>query len=567
MKKRLIPIIIAIVLIIAVVIIGFGQEIWQRYSYSDVRADRSSYFSLQDETEVAIILQDDIIPEKAKLIDGIYYFDLAMVHQYFNSRFYEDRQEGLLIYTLPDDIVTNRIGTNIITHQVSKGMTDEIRDYTIARYEGDTLYVAADFVKEYTNFSYQAFTDPGRMQIFTQWGDITTAKVNRDTAVRILGGVKSDILTDVMTGDKLTVLEQMETWSKVKTADGFIGYVENKRLTDIYSERQIPVSDYIEPIYTSQTRDHKISLGWHQIAGLGGNDTFNEVVSNAEINVIAPTWFILEDNEGNYTSFASEQYVNAAHEKNLEVWAVLENVTNNAELKMFDLLSVTSKRTALIERLIGDALTYDLDGINVDLEDIPADAGEHFIQFIRELSIPCRENGLVLSVDNYVPYQFNDYYNRKEQGVVADYVIIMGYDEHYVGSDIAGSVASIDYVENGIVNTIEQVPAEKVINAVPFYTRIWETNGTAVSSEAVGMTMAEEWAANRNLEPVWDEVTCQNYCEYVTEGVKYQVWLEDEESLAVKFNIMELNNLGGVAFWRLGFEKAEVWEAVAQYLN
>lgn len=566
--KKLIPILVAIVLIIVVSLIGFGRELWDKYNYSEERADRLSYFNITGETEVAIILQDAIIPEKAKLIDGTYYFDLATVHQYFNPRFYEDSVEKLLLYTLPDDIITAKIGGDTITHRAGKGLADETRNYLIARYESDVLYIAVDYVKEFTDFSYQAFEDPGRMQVYTQWGDITTGRINRDTAVRILGGIKSAILTDIAKEDKVTVLEQMETWAKVQTADGYIGYVENKRLSDIFSERQIPVDTYEEPVYTAQTRPHKISMGWHQISGPGGNDTLTQVTQAArEINVIAPTWFILEDNDGNYASYASADYVNAAHDMGLEVWAVLENVTNIQNLKMFDLLSSTAKRAALIDRLITEATELGLDGINVDLEDIPADAGPHFIQFIRELSIPCREYRLVLSVDNYVPYQFNDYYNRREQGAVADYVIIMGYDEHYDGSDTAGSVASIDYVTNGIVNTIEQVPAAKVINAVPFYTRIWETNGTETDSQAVGMDAAEEWVANRNLEPTWDEETCQNYCEYVTDEATYQIWLEDEDSLQVKFNIMDNHGLGGVAFWRLGFEKTAIWDTVAEYLN
>ncbi len=536
----------------------------ERYSYSDERADMRLYFNIQAENEVAIVLQDSIIEEKARLLDGTYYFDLDTVHKYFNVRFYEDKRENLLLYTLPNDIITVRIGSDTVDNKDGT----QNRDYTVARYDEDKLYIAADFVKEYTNFSYEPFTDPGRMQVYTQWDDIKTAKVDKDTAVRLKGGIKSEILTDVFAGDKLIVLEQMETWAKVKTDDGIIGYVENKRISGITSERPIPVTDYEEPVYKSQTRDHKISMGWHVIAGISGNDTLYEVTKNTKgLNVISPTWFILSDNEGSFTSFASAQYVNAAHDMGLEVWALIENITYNEELDMLQLLSSTSKRRILIENLIQESLEYELDGINVDFEDIPADCGEHFVQFIRELSIPCREHELVLSVDNYVPYNYNDYYNRREQGIVADYVVIMGYDEHYAGGGKAGSVASIDYVENGIANTIEQVPAEKIINAVPFYTRLWETEGATVTSQAVGMEMADEWVAYHNLERVWDEETCQNYCEYTVNGIRHQAWLEDAESLAVKFNIMENHQIGGVAFWRLGFEKAEIWDTVEEYLN
>lgn len=179
----------------------------------------------------------------------------------------------------------------------------------------------------------------------------------------------------------------------------------------------------------------------------------------------------------------------------------------------------------------------------------------------------CRKNGIVLSVDNYVPRGFNDHYERGEQGVFADYVIIMGYDEHYNGSPEAGSVASIGFVEEGIQKTVNEVPPEKVINAVPFYTRIWKSEGANLTSEAVGMELAEEFVDNHNIEVRWDEVTCQNYGEIQEGGTFYQVWLEDEQSIEAKLNIMKKYNIAGVAAWKLGFEKASIWGVIGDYLN
>ena len=562
--KRLIPPLIAIAIIAAVVYFVFYPEYQERYEYSDERADLLDYFGLSDadENDVTIILQDAQIPEKARYLDGAYYFDLATVYKYFNTRFYVDEREGLLLYSQPDDTIRTQIGSRLVSTRDG----DTSHRHAVARYEGDTLYIAVDYVKEYANFSYEAFRDPGRMQVYTEWGDVHVARLNRDTAVRYRGGVKSPILTDVARDERVIVLEEMETWAKVKTADGFIGYVELRRLGTVYSERLVPVTDYMEPYFASQTREHKISMGWHYVAGSSGNDTIYEVTRHAKgLNVISPTWFLLNDDEGNITSFASNTYVRAARDMGLEVWGLAENITN--DIDMYELLSATSKRAYLIENLINLALEYGLDGINIDFEDLRADTGPHFVQFIRELSIPCREHGLVLSVDNYVPYSFNDFYNRAEQGVFADYVVIMGYDEHYRGSEKAGSVASIDYVEHGIRATVEQVPAHKVINGVPFYTRIWETEGAFVTSQAVGMELAAQWVANRGLTPEWDDVTCQNYAEYTdSDGGRHQAWLEDADSLRVKFNVMKAHDIGGVAFWQLGQETPDVWDVVLEYL-
>lgn len=513
---------------------------------------------------MAVVLQDELIEERAKLLDGAYYLDIDTVHRYFNDRFYEDKGEGLLLYTLPDDIVRNVIGSS----EVSSRNGTETFPCVPARYEGGTLYIALDYVRQYANFSYEGFTEPDRLQIYTQWDERQVAEIARDTAVRVLGGVKSEILEDLKAGDKVIVLEQMENWSKVKTRDAVVGYVENRRLSDIKSELPIPVDDYEEPEYASQTRNHKINLGWHVVSGPAGNDTLNEAVANTKgLNVISPTWFKLSDSEGNFTSFASQGYVDKAHSMGLEVWALVENIEYKDSIDMFAILSSTTIRAKLIENLINEVLACGIDGINVDFEQISMDCGEHYIEFIRELSIPCRANGIVLSVDNYVPTGYTDHYDRAEQGKVADYVIIMGYDEHYAGSPEAGSVASINFVEEGIKKTVEQVPPGKVINAIPFYTRIWETANGELGSQAVGMDAAQQWVNAHNVVVEWDEETCQNYGEY-TDGISlYQVWLEDEKSIEVKLNIMEKYGIGGVAGWRLGFERPSVWDVVEVYLS
>ncbi len=561
--KKIMPVLIAIVLIIVVAGIGFGAKIAEKYSYSKERADLTQYFGITDSDDVPIILQNEQIEEHARLFDGVCYFDFATVHKYFNDRFYEDKKEGLLLYALPDAVVSVPIQSTT----VSVGGSETGRDYIIARYEGETLYVAADFVKEYANFSYTLYTEPNHMQVYTQWGERQIATVTKDTQVRYQGGIKSEILKDVSEGEKVIILEPMETWTKVKTGDAFIGYVENKKLSEPVSDTPSPVTDYVEPVYESNTRDHKINLAWHAVAGVAGNDTLSEVMAQTKsVNVISPTWFALSDNAGNFTSFATTDYVARAHEMGLEVWGLVDNFTNEG-VDTYEVLAGTSTRNYLINGLVEAALQYGLDGINIDFENISLDAGEPFIEFIRELSIPCRQHGLVLSVDNYVPMGYTSHYNRKEQGIVADYVIIMGYDEHHRGSETAGSVASIDFVEKGIADTVAEVPANKVINAIPFYTRIWETNGTTVDSQAVGMELAQQYISDHGIDISWDEVTCQNYGEYQSGSSYYQVWLEDADSIRVKLNIMSKYGIAGVAEWKLGFETAPVWDVIAEYMN
>ncbi|MBR6770826.1 MAG: SH3 domain-containing protein [Lachnospiraceae bacterium] len=583
--KKVLPAMIAIVLILAIIGISVGRELVEKYSYSKERANLEEYFSLESEDEVAVVLHNERIEKSARLWDGVYYFDLDTIHEYLNDRFYADEREGLLLYTLPDYTVRSAIGTT--AYLTEEGTKDA--GYIIARYglssEGseEVLYVAADYVKKFTNFSYQPFTEPNRMQVSVDSQQQLEAGqkkaiLKKDTAVRYQGGVKSPILTDVKQGEQVLVLEEMENWSKIKTADVFIGYVENKRLEvsstgavvveEDKTEGETEQGELVGQEYTSIQRPYQINLAWHVVGGQVGGEVLAEALAGTQgINVISPTWFALTDSEGNFSSLATEGYVKKAHDMGLEVWALIDNFTNKSQVDNDELLSHTSRREKLIGNLMNVAAEYDLDGINVDFEGLAQEVGPHFVQFIRELSVECRKQEIVLSVDNYVPTGYTDHYGRREQGIFADYVIIMGYDEHYNGSPQAGSVASIGFVEEGIQRTVEEVPSQKVINALPFYTRIWKTSGAKLSSEAVGMEVAEQFVKNHNMPLRWDEDTCQNYGE-ITEGdTVYQVWLEDEQSIEVKLNIMKKYNLGGVAAWRLGFEKPVIWEVIGSYLS
>ena len=559
--KKLIPAFVAIVLILLIVVAGLGMKIIEKYSYSDERADLDGYYNLQSGSEVAIVLQDEILEDQALLLDGTYYFALDTVHRYMNERFYEDRGENLLLYTTPDDIIRTSIGS---AEFIQDGAGQDA-GYTIARYEGDMLYIAADYVKKFTNFSYEPFSDPNRLQVYTQWGEQTFAEISKDTQIRYQGGIKSEILKDITKGSQVVVLEEMENWIKVKS-DAMIGYVEKKRLGDMHTESMEAVTTYEEPVYTNISRDEKVCMAWHQVTTQAANAYLSDVMSGVEgLNTISPTWFSLSDNEGNFTSIASVDYVAQAHQMGLEVWGLVDNF--NKEVDSYTVLSSTSKRARLIEGLVQAAAACGMDGINIDFEQISEETGEHFVQFIRELSIPCRANGLVLSVDNYVPVGNTNHYGRAEQGRVADYVIIMGYDEHWSGSQEAGSVASIGFVETGIQKTLEEVPAEKIINAIPFYTRVWKTGGGTVTSDAVGMDSADQFLADHNASSMWDESTGQNYAEFEEDGSFYQVWLEDEQSVEVKLNVMASYNIAGVGAWKLGLERPSVWNVIDLYLH
>lgn len=565
MKKKIIPIMIALLLIVIIGGVALGKVWIDKYSYSKERADLNEFYQISGE-QSAIILQDEMVEEKALIRDGKCYFDLATVHKYLNEIFYVNKEENLLLYTTATGTTRANLGES--SYSAPEGSVDA--GYTVAFCENDVVYLAADFVKTVTNFSYDIYDR--HVQIYTEWGSRVDAQVKKNTAVRVRGGVKSDILRDLTKGETVEVLEQMDTWSKVKTSDSFIGYVENKRLTSSTTVDEVPVTDYVAPEYTSLSMEGKVSLGWHAIGGQGGNATLGTAVSETRgMNVIAPTWFSLNDNEGNFRSFASTDYVQNAHNMGLQVWGVLDDFNYNNEngggIDVYTVLSSTEKRQRLAENITKIARDYGLDGINLDFERIGVDTGVHYVQFLRELSVLCRQNELVLSIDNYVPFNFNDYYRLDIQGEIADYVIIMGYDEHWHGSGDPGSVASIDYVSNGIDKTLEEVPAAKVINALPFYTIQWKTEGNNVTDSYITLNNIPEFIQRVGVEATWDDTTCQNYMEWKEGNVLNQVWLEDAKSISVKLNVMRTKEIGGVAVWRLGYGTPEVWELINVYVN
>jgi len=551
---------------------------WIRYGPGQEKADLNEYYGIETQEQVAIILDSEVIEAKGRIIEGVTYVDYPTLRDYISSRFYLDISENVLLYTLPNEVL--RIEPGSREYNTMEGVQSE--DYTILQTLGSDTYIALEFVQNYTNIDFETFEEPNRVSIITQWGEITVAEVKSDTQVRRLAGIKSPILTELAKAEQVVVLEDEGDWKKVRTDNGFIGYVKKDTLQAETTQER--VREFEEQIYTNISRDYMINLGWHQVTSQIANQSISEVLARSPgMNVISPTWFSIADNEGNIHSLVNADYVAAAQQAGVEVWALVDNFS--PEMDSHELLINARSRENMANQLVDAVLAAGIEGINLDFESLREETGEHYVQFIRELSVKCRANGIVLSVDNYVPRIYTAFYNRKEQGVVADYVIIMGYDEHYSGSLEAGPVASLAYVEEGILATIAEVPPEKVINGVPFYTRIWSEEPkteaelesqlgtreseyqTKVSSKAVGMVEAMNIVQEAGAVPQWDDVAKLDYATWEEDGITYKVWLENAASLEPRLQLMQQHGLAGTAAWKIGFETPDIWELISQYVN
>ena len=318
-RKRRVGLMILLLIILGIAAIA-GAFLWKKYSPSKERMDVKKYYGIENDSQMAITVDDQIVEPHGMISDGKAYVQYEVVRDYINSRFYWDANENKLLYTLPTDIVTVEIGSK--DYSVSKEKKSE--DYVILKTEGNTTYVALDFIQQYTNIDYEVYDSPNRVMITCDWGKKQVATVKSDTQVRYRGGVKSPIVTDVKKKDEVIVLENEQNWKKILTKDGYIGYVKKNALKN--EKTKNVTRDFTEPEYTSIKKDYTINMAWHNVTNSTANSGLQQRLADSKgLTTIVPTWFHVKDTEGNLESIASTDYVNYAHQAGLEVWAAIRD--------------------------------------------------------------------------------------------------------------------------------------------------------------------------------------------------------------------------------------------------
>ncbi len=558
-KKKAAPVLVVLILIVLVGAAGVVSFLINRYKPGTEYMAGNEYFNLTDENSVALIQNGELQEEQAVLIGGEPYAAYTYVESQLNSCFYWDEEtKGILLTTsggvqtlLPGDAaVAKTPGGQSAVQQESDG----------------TVYISLDVVKEYTDLDYAYYSDPNRVVIRNDWDGVEQATVQSDTAqVRQKGGIKSLILADVQKGDTLLYLENLDNWCKVMTADGYTGYIQTE---DIAEPEAIEARTAKKDSYERITRDHKINLVWHQSTSTESNDAMAEMTAEMTgVNVISPTWFSVTDETGTISSLASADYVKLAHDAGREVWGLIDNF-NEAFDETTD-LAYASVRSRIIEQLLAEAASCGMDGINVDFENLKEAGIPHYLQFLRELTSAAHAQNLVVSVDTPVPQAYTMYYQRGEQARFVDYMIVMAYDEHFAGSEEAGSVSSLPFVQQAVEEMTRVMPADQVICGIPFYTRVWteKFGQSAITSEVLGMDGAKNYAKENQMTETWDASLGQNVATAETSDARYTIWMEDEQSMEEKLKVIQSADLAGVAEWKLGFERADVWSLISEYIE
>lgn len=553
-KKRIV--IVAAFVILIVVMAAMFMIV--RYTPTKEKMNGYVFFNLDKSTDKTMVIIDGKqYSDTGVVTDGRHYLPQEFVADNINAGFYYDKESQAVLYSDSSYMYTYMSGKNVYTDDTGKTYNT---DYPVVIDINGECFIAWEYIAEHTDCEYAYGSEPERINISIERENKQCVTVKKKSAVRYRGGIKSPVLEYVQKGDRLVYEDDLDDWIKVTTATGYTGYIKKTEASDTFEyireEKNYETHNY-------NMKDDKVTLAWFQVSGVAGNSGIdNNIATASGVNVLAPTWYSVTDSSGSMSCYASAGLVNKMHQRGTDVWALVSDFDTNVDFAA--LYSSKKARTNMVNTLINDAEKYGFDGINLDFENIKSAYAKDYLQFVRELSIACERKGLVLSTDNYKPEAYNRCYNLKEQSRFVDYVIVMAYDEHYAGTD-AGSVASLSFVKEAVEDTVQLVGKEHVIAGIPFYTRIWTTTDGNTTSRAVGMQAAVDQLNSDGQVALWNDDCGQYVASYTVGNSTRQIWFEEEKSIEAKMQIIQENNVAGVAGWKLGLEKSSVWSVISKY--
>ena len=550
LKKILLGVFTCILLgVIAVSIIVFMP--------SKKEVDPLTYFNEFKQGQLNGVYEDIRIDMEKPIINhnDQLYVSYEFARTYIDEKIFYDAQEEIVTITNLEEI--RRVKPDESTMMVNEQVVELQTPFIV---EEDVLYIPEDYLEEEYGVSIELGKD-GRLVCIS---DLTVQKPvgmvkKRESALRTHPDQQTLIVDKVGKGDKVIIYKEENGYMRVRNENGIIGYIPSSHVAVGEMTPLKPNKEYsLAPI--SYPVEGKVKLVWDQMTSRASGDWSIPKYRNINgANVIAPTWFEFADEQGNLIDRGSKTYVDNAHAKGMQVWALISHNFTEPELTR-TILTSTSKRQYVIDQLLEAAKVYGFDGINVDIENVQADFGDEWVQFMRELSVQAKRASLNITVDVYIPSAWSTHYQRDKLAEVVDYFMVMAYDQHWSGSEEAGSVSEIPWVENGIQKNLEEVPKEKLVLGIPFYTRLWIERSNGLNVKSYSMASIQEVISSWGVLPTYDEDSGQNYVEHVQEDGVYKVWLEDYESISKRIALMEKYELAGYGAWRLGYETSDIWD-------
>ncbi len=553
------PVRIVLLLAAAVALIGIISFAAGRFIPTSSKRDPKEYFGIEGRDEVGVVVNGHVFETPGITLNEEIYLPIDEVSKYLNPGFFYSENENMFIITTP-------------VEKIAVSVADSAEQNLFVSRDGKN-YISYNYLYQYTDMDGDVVLgDTDRIVIRTVF-DYDMRTVGEKAVVRERPTIRGLVLEKPEAGTQVSILESdgsmdAGAWTYVTTPTGYTGYIENKYLE---GDMIHVTEDRVRPelIYTHILREDKINMVFHQTDNQASNNMLAQSLEGVSgVNVIAPTWFYLESPEGDMSSVASDTYVATAHSRGLSVWTVANDFDGavNSSKDTFSALSTYAGRSKIIDTIVSETVRVGADGINIDFEKVNADCAPYFQEFIRELSVSCRTQGLVLSIDAYVP-TYTKYIGRAELARTADYIVCMCYDEHTSGSETAGSVSSLPFVQKGIRDTLKEVPPEQTVIALPFFTRLWKVNENAApTSSAMGMGEAAAWLSENAANVVWDEETGQNYAEAKGVDGTSKIWIEDAQSISEKMKEVMAAGCAGVAEWKLGLETQDIWQVISDHL-
>ena len=531
-----------------------------KYAYNYVRNDITDKTNLViNNNNITTSLKKDILVE-----DGVVYISKEDIQNFFDPYIYYDSKYNQIITGSDSKIASMVVGENKITNN---GSTVNISGSVIKKNE--TYYIPFSAIDNVYNTKTSYVDKTNTVIIDSLDRKYVVADSNKNNSIKQERTSISRTVDKIEAGDSVTVVTRSikdgDDWVKVRTSTGKLGYVKQSSLSnsitireDMTFEKQIPESE-------------NISMIWEYFSEYGSAPTRQGKLQG--VNVVSPTFFTLRDegkgevieNVGN----SGTAYITWAHNNGYKVWP---SISNNSYINTTsDIMRDYKLRQNLINKIVSLVVKYDLDGINIDFENMKAEDKSLFNRFIIELTPRLKEYGKVVSVDVTAPDGSENWsmcYDRHTIGKVADYIVYMAYDQN--GDSKEGTTAGCDWTEANIkkfVGTQEEIDSKKIILAVPFYTRVWYTNENGQKkSVAVDMKRLDEIIPSGSTK-TWDDSLKQYVTEYTKNGRKYKVWIEDEKSLDAKLSLIFEYNLAGAAYWKKDSEPNSIWNMISNKLN
>lgn len=514
--------------------------------------------------ELYLIVEDNIIERGQPVIlqDGNLYFSFDFLQEYIDENLFYDEDEETIIFTNENFVKRFRIDD-------LKGSINNKEFYIdnpIIKLENSIFIPYKLFEAEY-EIAVDYYDETNAVVVdFLDRSYLTGSVILEDAKIRTNLDIKAPIIDkELVLGDSIYVYGEYEKWLKVRTIDGILGFIEKKYIK-LNHTKDIYKNQLLDRKMGENTRNEKINLTWdYTYAKVKFTDNIKPIPG---VNVISPTWFSILDNTGKIQDKGNKEYVKKYNDLGYEIWALFDNSFNP------DLTSELLKSSSMREKIIGDIkdkyMDYGFQGINIDFENVHLKDTDLLTQFVRELYPVFKENNMIVSMDVTTISTSENWsrsFDRPRLHKALDYVFLMAYDQHWASSPLAGSVAEYQWVEKGLIKVLEQIPSEKLVLAIPFYTRLWIEEEEKLTSQSISMSVANKFINENSIETVWNETAGQYYGEMIKDNKDYKIWIEDEKSLGYKISLVHKYGLAGIGSWRKGFETEDIWVSIDKNLN